>query len=65
MTGVLLALLILPLYIPVLIFAVAAVGDAVRELSISAELYFLASLFVLSLTLLPLATAATLRIRLG
>jgi len=64
-SGVLLALLILPLYIPVLIFAVAAVSDAVHGLSIAGQIYFLASLFVLALTLLPFATAATLRLRLG
>lgn len=64
-SGVLLALLILPLYIPVLIFAVAAVGNAVKGLAITGEIYFLAALLVLALTLMPLAAAAALRIRLG
>lgn len=64
-SGVLLALLILPLYIPVLIFAVAAVGNATNGLAIVGELYFLTALLVLALTLMPLAAAAALRIRLG
>ena len=63
--GALLAMLILPLYIPVLIFAVAAVGNAMNGLNIVGELYFLAALLVLALTLMPLAAAAALRIRLG
>jgi heme exporter protein B len=63
--GLLLALLILPLYIPVLIFSVGAVGNAMNGLSIAGELYLLAALLVLALTLMPLAAAAALRIRLG
>lgn len=63
--GLLLALLSLPLYIPVLIFAVAAVTNARNGLAITGELYFLAALLVLALTLMPLAAAAALRIRLG
>ncbi len=63
--GVLLALLILPLYIPVLIFAVSAVGNAMNGLGIAGELYLLSALLVLALTLMPMAAAAALRIRLG
>ena len=63
--GVLLALLVLPLYIPVLVFSVGAVGNAINGLSIAGELYFLAALLVLALTLMPLAAATSLRIRLG
>ena len=63
--GMLLALLILPLYMPLLIFAVSAVNNAVQGLSIKAELYFLAALLVLAITLSPFATAASLRIRLS
>ena len=63
--GLLLALLILPLYIPVLIFSVGAVGNAMNGLSIAGELYLLSALLVLTLTLMPLAAAAALRIRLG
>ena len=64
-SGVLLALLILPLYIPVLIFSVAAVSNAAQDLSIAAELYFLGAVLVLSSTLMPLAAAASLRVRLS
>jgi heme exporter protein B len=64
-SGMLLALLILPLYVPVLIFAVAAVNNAAQGLSIQGELYFLSAILVLSVTLAPFATAASLRIRLG
>lgn len=63
--GVLLALLILPLYIPVLIFGGAAAANAAAGLPATAELLFLAGLAVLALTLAPWATAAALRIRLG
>lgn len=59
------ALIILPLYIPLLIFAVAAVNNAIRGLPITAELYFLAALLVLALTLAPLAVVSSLRIRVG
>ncbi len=64
-SGMLLALLILPLYVPVLIFAVAAVNNAAQGLSIQGELFFLSAILVLSATLAPFATAASLRIRLG
>jgi heme exporter protein B len=63
--GMLLALLILPLYMPLLIFAVAAVNNAVQGLSIAGELYFLAALLILALTLSPFATTASLRIRMS
>ncbi|MGR8920182.1 MAG: heme exporter protein CcmB [Gammaproteobacteria bacterium] len=63
--GMLLAMLILPLYIPVLIFGAAASANAALGLSAAAELYFLAGLLVLALTLSPWATAAALRIRLS
>ncbi len=63
--GMLLALLILPLYIPVLIFSVAAVDNAAQGFSIKGELYFLSAILVLAATLAPFATTASLRIRLG
>jgi len=63
--GMLLALLILPLYIPVLIFSVAAVDNAAQGFSIKGELYFLSAILVLAITLAPFATTASLRIRLG
>lgn len=60
--GALLSLIILPLYIPLLIFAANAVGAAAAGLPINGQLYFLAALLLLSLSLSPLATAAALRI---
>ncbi len=63
--GLLLAMLILPLYIPVLIFGASATANAALGLAVTAELTFLAGLAVLALTLTPWATAAALRIRLS
>jgi heme exporter protein B len=60
--GILMSLLILPLYIPVLVFAASAVEAAAAGLPAIGQLYLLAGLMVLSLTLAPLAVAAALRI---
>ncbi len=59
--GVLVSLLILPLYVPVLIFGTAAVEAGLTGLSVQAPLLVLAGLFVLALTLAPWATAVALR----
>jgi heme exporter protein B len=59
--GVLLPLLILPLYIPVLIFGVAAVEAAIAELSPRPHLLLLGGLLALSLPLGPVAGAAAIR----
>ena len=63
--GMLLVLLILPLYIPVLIFGTAAARNATLGLPIQAELYFLAGLLTLAVTLTPWATAAAIKVRLS
>ena len=63
--GMLLALLILPMYIPLLVFGAAATANAALGQSAAAELYFLAGVLVLALTLAPWATGAALKIRLG
>ena len=63
--GMLLAMLILPLYIPLLIFGASATANAALGLDVAAELYFLAGLLVLALTLTPWASAAALEIRMG
>lgn len=60
--GVLLSLLILPLYIPVLIFATGAVDRVVGGLSITGSLSILGALLALTLSLSPWAAAAALRI---
>lgn len=63
--GVLLSLLILPLYIPVLIFGADAINSLLIGLPTEGQLYFLAALLMLALTLSPFATAAALRISLS
>lgn len=62
--GVLLSLLILPLYIPVLIFGAGAVEADAAGLGIGGHLSLMSALLVLSLFFSPLATAAALRISL-
>ena len=63
--GALLSLLVLPLYVPLLIFASGAVGGAGAGLPVTGQLLFIGALLVLSLSLAPIATAAALRISLG
>jgi len=63
--GLLLTLLILPLYVPVLIFATGAVTAAAAGLPVSGQLYLLAALLALAMTLAPFAIAAALRISLS
>jgi len=60
--GVLVALLVLPLYIPVLIFGAGAVEATVSGLGGQSHLSMLAAILVGSLVLAPLATAAALRV---
>ena len=60
--GMLLSLLVLPLYIPVLVFASSAVGAAGGGLPVAGQLYLLGALAALSFTLAPFAAAAALRI---
>lgn len=60
--GVLLALLILPLYVPVLIFGAGAVEASISGLGAQAHLSLLGAVLVLALCFAPLATAAALRI---
>jgi heme exporter protein B len=59
--GVLLSLLILPLYVPVLIFAVGAVDAAAQGLPVRGHLLILGGLLLAALPLAPLATVAALR----
>jgi heme exporter protein B len=62
--GVLLALLILPLYIPVLIFGAGAVEAVIHGVSPSGHLSLLAAGLILSLAFAPWASAIALRIAL-
>ena len=61
-SSALLTLIILPFYIPVLIFATRAIQSAMLGLSFAAELYFLAAILVLSITLAPVAASAALKL---
>ena len=62
--GALIALLVLPLYVPVLIFGVGAVEGAVLDVGVRANLSILAGGLVGALVLAPLAAAAALRMTL-
>jgi heme exporter protein B len=62
--GVLIALLVLPLYIPVLIFGANAVDASIGGGSAAANIELLAACLVLTLVFAPWATAAALRISL-
>jgi heme exporter protein B len=63
-SGVLISLLILPLYIPVLIFGAGAVDASIIGASPQANLFLLSAVLMLSLVFAPWATAAGLRISL-
>jgi heme exporter protein B len=56
--GVLLSLLVLPLYIPVLIFATSAIDTAASHLPYTGQLAIIGALFIGSLTLAPFAVSA-------
>jgi heme exporter protein B len=60
--GVLLSLLVLPLYIPILIFATSAIDTAAMNLPYSGQLAIIAALFFGSLTLAPFAVSAALKV---
>lgn len=60
--GSLLALLVLPLAVPVLIFGARASALAIAGEPLAAPLYLLAAIAVLAATLAPLALAAAVRI---
>lgn len=59
--GVLLPLLVLPFYVPVLIFGTAAVDAAVAALGVGPYLVILLALLIPAIVLAPLAAAAAIR----
>lgn len=63
--GVILSLLVLPLFVPVLIFATDAVNTAIVGIPTTAQLSILSAMLVGFLVLAPPATAASLRISLS
>jgi heme exporter protein B len=60
--SVLLSLLILPLYVPVLIFGTSAVSAAAMGLDYNVQIAILGAMLALALSLAPLAIAAALRV---
>lgn len=62
--GVLLALLVLPLYIPVLIFGAGAVSEAMAGIENMAQIYWLLVITMVALTIAPFLVSAALKISL-
>lgn len=62
--GVLISLLVLPLYTPILIFGAASVAGAVAGMDTEAHFSLLGAFLVLALSFAPWATAAGLRVSL-
>ena len=61
-SGMLLSLLVLPLYVPILIFGTSAVSQTQFNLPINGQIYFLSLMLVLSLITAPFISAYSLRI---
>ena len=64
-SGILVALLALPLYVPVLVFGAGSVAAAAQGLDASGSLLLMAAMLVASAALAPLAAAAAIRIAQG
>jgi heme exporter protein B len=62
--GVLLALLVLPLYVPVLIFGAGAVLQQMAGMDTAGQIYWLLVISMVSLTITPFAVQAALKIAL-
>lgn len=60
--GVLLSLLVLPLYIPILIFGTSAVSAASMGMEYQGQLAFMGAYFLGSLSLVPLASVAAIKV---
>jgi len=60
--GVLIAIIILPLYIPILIFGAGMLSQSAIGLDVNSQLYALAAILALSITLSPFAIAGALRV---
>lgn len=60
--GLLLSLIVMPLYVPVLIFGASAVSNAALGSAVGGQLAILGAFLALALMLAPLAAAAALRI---
>ncbi|MEL7026445.1 MAG: heme exporter protein CcmB [Pseudomonadota bacterium] len=62
--GLLLSILVLPLYVPTLLLGAQTVADAVAGIDVTTTLTLLSAITAGSIALLPFATAAALRINL-
>jgi heme exporter protein B len=62
--GVLLALLVLPLYVPVLIFGAGAVSQSMAGVEATAQIFWLGVITMMALTLAPFAVQAALKVSL-
>ncbi len=60
--GVLISLLVLPLYVPILIFGAGVVDAGISGMNTEAHFWLLSAFLVIALVLTPPATAAALRI---
>tara|TARA_A100001037_G_scaffold281762_1_gene285743 strand:- start:20178 stop:20843 length:666 start_codon:yes stop_codon:yes gene_type:complete len=60
--GVLLGLLVLPLYVPILIFGVGAVSEYMAGVDVAAQIYWLLAITMLAFTVSPFAVLAALKI---
>lgn len=60
--GLLLSLILVPLYVPVLIFGASAVASSVEGFSAAGQLSVLGAFLALSIVLAPVATSAALRV---
>lgn len=60
-SGMLLAIIVLPLYIPILIFGAGAVRHSMESGTSTASIYLLSSITILAITLAPFAAAAALK----
>ena len=60
--GILLTLLILPLYVPVLIFGTSSVGAAAQGLAVSGHMALMGAMLVLALMVAPWAAGAALKL---
>ncbi len=63
--GVLLSLIVLPLYVPVLVFATGALSQAAIGVSPAGALYMLAALFIFALSATPFVLSAALKLSLS
>jgi len=60
--GILMSLLVLPLYIPVLIFATSAIDTSVMSLDYSGQLAILGAMLVIAIISAPIAISSALKV---